>query len=199
MKSTQYILGDHFEDFNYMSEAQARAMQKNGHEIASHTMDHPNLTKLSDADMDWELGESDRLLSEKFGEIRDFATPLGASDERVLSNIKKYYRSHRNTVGDPATVGDEDINTADNFDIFQINAYTVRRSTTLDDIRNLIEHTKKRNGWLILTYHQVDDSNAFYGVSRQQLEEQLKLVHESGLRTPVMGDVLDAIGSRGRQ
>lgn len=198
IKSTQYILGDHYGEVQYLSEKQVKSMHQAGHEIASHSMTHPNLTTLTADELDWELGESDRLLTNKFGDMREFATPLGANDDMVLQHIKKYYRSHRNTVGDPTNgVADNDINVRETFDPYQINAYTVRNTTTAEDIHNLVEYTKQRKGWLILTYHQVDDSDAHYAVTKAMLDEHLALVKQSGLRTPVMGQVLDAIEAKG--
>src|SRR5690606_19508559 len=110
IKSTQYILGGHFEDYLYLSEDQVRSFQAAGHEVASHTMTHPNLTFLPDDKLTWELGESYKILSGKFGPVKDFATPLGAHNPRVVEQIKKYYRSHRNTASDPLEIEDVDIN-----------------------------------------------------------------------------------------
>lgn len=193
IKSTQYVLGDHFHDLNYLSSSQTRSMQDAGHEIASHTMSHPDLTRLSAEQLAWELGESDRELTRRFGEIREFASPLGANNKTVLAEAKKYYRSHRNTVADPEVVGDEDINVRETFDPYQINAYTVRSTTTPEDIQRLIDYTIKRKGWLVLTYHQIDDEGGYYAVTPGVLDQHLKLIRKNGVRTPTMGYVLDMI------
>lgn len=193
VKTTQYILGDHFKDANYLSEAQVRSLLQSGHEVASHTMSHPNLTTLSHESLIWELQESRRRLEAKFGRIQDVASPLGAYDERVLDVAKQYYRSHRNTAADPASIGDEDINTRENYDQYQIIAYTVRQDTTLEDIEKLVAYTKKRNGWLVLNYHQVDGSDAYYAVSKTALAQHLQIIRRYNVRIPVMGEVLSAI------
>lgn len=198
IETTQYILGGHFDDHLYVSEPQVKSLQEAGHEIASHTMTHSNLTKLPKGQMSWELKESDETLSAKFGDMREFASPLGASNDVVIEEIKKYYRSHRNTIGDPARVGDEDINVAETFDPYHINAYTISQDTTADDIRRLIDHTVKRKGWLVLTYHQVDDTDSYYAVNRQKLNEHLRIVKDSGVRAHTLGRVLDAIEQRSR-
>lgn len=196
LKSTQYILGDHFSEYGYLSKSQVRSLYENGHEIASHTMTHPDLTSLPEGTLVWELTESRRLLSQEFGSVKDIASPLGATNQQVRDRIKQTYRSHRNTASDPAVIGDEDINVKDKFDIYQINAYTIRNTTTIEDIQKLIEYTIKRKGWLVLNWHQVDKSNAHYAVTPEVLEEQLRLVHESGVKTPTMGQVLDKISAR---
>ncbi len=193
IKSTQYILGDEFENIAYMSEAQIRSMQRAGHEIASHTMSHPNLTALDDEDLTYELGQSKAILQKKFGTIRDFATPLGAYNGDVISKVEQYYRSHRNTDADPAEVDDLDVNTRAKFNQFNIIAYTVRRTTTPDDIKRLIAYTEAHNGWLVLTYHQIDTSDAHFGVTKETFEEHMRLVSSSKARFPAMGQVLDII------
>lgn len=198
IKSTQYILGDHFEDENYMSEKQVLSLQQHGHEIASHTMTHPNLTILGDDELDWELRESKYTLSTRFGTIYDLASPLGAYDERVLAVAKKYYRSHRNTAADPQTIDHKDVNIKEYFDRYEIIAYTVRQETTLEDIQKLLDYTKKHNGWLVLNYHQVDDSYQHYAVNAATLEEHLRLIARSKVRTPAFGNVLQAIESNDR-
>lgn len=192
IKTTQYVLGDEFNNYLYMSEAQIRSMQKAGHEIASHTMSHPNLTELDNKDLIFELTQSKTLLEAKFGSIKDFATPLGAYDDDVLKQVQQNYRSHRNTNADPETVDELDVNIKDYFDQYNIIAYTIRRTTTKEDLQKLISYTKKQNGWLVLTYHQVDSTDAAFGVTPEVLREQMMLVRDSGMRTPPIGAVLDA-------
>ena len=96
-------------------------------------------------------------------------------------------------------VGDEDINTSDTCDVYQMNAYTVRNTTTQEDIQRLIDYTIKRKGWLILTYHQVDNSDAHYAVTPEALDDQLQLIKDAGIKSPTMGKVLDAIAARRKQ
>ena len=74
-----------------------------GHEVASHTVNHPDLTKLSDEEIIRQVEEDRKNLSELVGyEIKGLAYPCGYVDERVISVIKektgiKYARSVRIT------------------------------------------------------------------------------------------------------
>lgn len=191
--TTQYILGAEFKNHLYLSEEQVKSIQQAGHEIASHTMTHENLTSISESDRRWELGDSKKILSEKFGPIRDFASPLGAEDDDSIDSIKQFYRSNRNTESDPEVTGSEDINLAPNFDIYSINAFSIRSDTSIEEIKALIEYTEKNNGWLVLIYHQVDYSGAVYSVTPEVLEAQLRTISESKSRLATMGRTLDAI------
>lgn len=191
--TTQYILGNHFSEKDYLSEDQVFSFQKFGHEIASHTMTHPNLTTLSESNLFWELDQSKYELTNRFGEIKDFASPLGASNPDVIGQIKSLYRSHRNTASDPATIGVEDVNTKENFDQYNIIAYAIRRDTPDEYISNLINYAKKHNYWVVLCYHQVDYSDLEFSVKPENFKRHMKIIADSGIKTPVMSDVLDAI------
>lgn len=198
IRSTQFVLGDEFHNIAYLSEAQVKDMQKQGHEIGSHSMSHPDLTSLDDEDLAWEVNKSKEILNKKLNtSVVDFASPLGAQNATTIDAIKKQYRSQRNTASDPATVGDEDINTKENFNRYNIIAYTVRASTTPRDIQTLLDYTKARNGWLVLTYHQVEDSTSYYAVPKSIFEEHMRMVSQSSLRSAPMGQTLTAIEQQG--
>ena len=74
-----------------------------GHEVASHTLNHPDLTKLEEDEIVYQVEEDRRRLSELVDyEIRGFAYPCGYVDERVISVLKektgiRYARSVRIT------------------------------------------------------------------------------------------------------
>lgn len=61
-----------------------------GHEIASHSLTHPNLTAMSDSDIAREISEDKRLLGAAIGyEVRGFAAPYGLYDERTIKHLKQ--------------------------------------------------------------------------------------------------------------
>lgn len=76
-----------------------------GHEVASHTLNHPDLTKLSDEDIVYQIEEDRKRLSELVGyEIVGLAYPCGYVDDRVVDVIKtktgiKYARTVNVTAG----------------------------------------------------------------------------------------------------
>lgn len=191
--TTQYILAGAFDDHLYFSKSQVMSMQSAGHEIGSHSLSHPNLTVLSGQQLDTEVKSSQEILSSDFGTIRHFASPLGAYNEKTIDKISKNYMSHRNTVADISEIDATDINLKRSFNIYNINAYTIEKSTTLRDLKKLIEFTRKRKGWLVLTYHQVDAGDASqYAVSPSTLKSHLNLIRKSELSTATMGEFLDA-------
>ena len=74
-----------------------------GHEVASHTVNHPDLTRLDEDGIVYQVEEDRKRLSALVGyEIHGFAYPCGYVNDRVISVIKertgiKYARSVRVT------------------------------------------------------------------------------------------------------
>lgn len=194
--STQYILAGEFENTVNVSEDQVKSFQKHGHEIASHTFDHPNLTTLNDSELHKQVVDSKQELEEKFGVIKDFAPPLGAMNEKTTNLIKKNYRSQRNTDADPITIGDEDVNTSENFNQYNIMAFTVRSTTTIEEIERMVDYAVKANAWAVITYHQIDDSESMFAVNEATFKAQMKMLFNKQIRIKTMGQILDAVEAR---
>lgn len=82
-----------FEGHDMLSWAELREMQQAGFSIGSHTMTHPDLTRLSDAGAAAELFGSKQLLEDRLGvSIDSCAYPYGRHDERIRSITGEYYR-----------------------------------------------------------------------------------------------------------
>jgi len=195
VRTTQYVLSGTFDHPDYMSLAQVKSMQDSGHDIASHTVDHPNLTSLDDEDLAFQITKSKEELEKHFGSIEDFASPLSAFDNRTMASISATYRSHRNTYSDTTDgqVNDIDVNIKTNFDRFNIYSYSITKDTTLDDIRMLIEYAKTTNGWVVLNYHQIDDSDLRYAITSDVLAEHMEYLRSTGMKLPTMREVLDIV------
>lgn len=70
---------------NALSDTQIRQLIAQGHEIESHTMSHPQLSRLSDAQLANELVRSKQSLEAQYGvPIRYLAYPYGDYDQRVI-------------------------------------------------------------------------------------------------------------------
>ncbi|MBX6334557.1 polysaccharide deacetylase family protein [Candidatus Saccharibacteria bacterium] len=197
IRTTQYIIAGALDDHQYMSVDQIKAMLRDGHEIGSHTVTHPDVSKLAAPQLGDELLNSKNELERIFGvPVIDFATPYGAYDDRSLDFIRRVYRSHRNVVGEPADGIDEwDVNVIGPFNRYNIIGVTVRRDTTVQELQKLIDYTIANNGWLVLNYHDIDDGPSVYGLDTVALERQLKYLHDTQIRIPTVGQVLDTLTS----
>jgi len=82
VKATFFVLGA---QVRIQSETVQRMFQE-GHQIGNHTWDHPNLTKLSDAQIREQLRLTDDLIAQLIGEQTPFLRPpYGAYNESVLA------------------------------------------------------------------------------------------------------------------
>jgi peptidoglycan/xylan/chitin deacetylase (PgdA/CDA1 family) len=81
-----WLGGEHEHELEPMSWEEARALVDAGWEIGSHTVSHPRLTALSDAELAAELGDSRRRCEEELGrECASIAFPYGDHDDRVVA------------------------------------------------------------------------------------------------------------------
>ena len=77
-----------------MSWSELRSLADDGVEIGSHTMSHPHLPQLGDAELDRELGEArERIESELGRACRTLAYPYGEADARVAAAARRVYEA----------------------------------------------------------------------------------------------------------
>jgi peptidoglycan/xylan/chitin deacetylase (PgdA/CDA1 family) len=70
--------------------AHVRVMIANGWEIDSHTINHPSLPSIDDAQLRYELEASKARLKKEFGlTVNFFCYPAGAYDQRVIAAVKR--------------------------------------------------------------------------------------------------------------
>ncbi len=156
IKATFYtVTADIGNGSDYMTLAQMQEIKQNpvGHEIASHSVNHPFLTSLNDATLNAELANSKtQLEAAGLGPIYDFAYPNGDYDDRVEAATKQYYISGRE--GFPKY--DYDTNNATNFNPYEVHIKRVFPTTTADEITTWVNNAKDNNEWLVLMYHRVE-------------------------------------------
>lgn len=120
-----------------------------GHEVGSHSITHPFLTKVDATTLNNELSQSKSYLEGLVGtgNIKSFATPYGDYNETVLSAIRNYYQSHRPT--------DEGYNLQNNFDVSRLKVQNMKKTTTLAEYQSWIDQAVKDKSWLVIVYHRV--------------------------------------------
>lgn len=76
---------------NYMSKAQVRELSDAGHEIGSHTWDHKNIKKFTDADWAVQIDKPTKTLETITGRrIKYFAYPFGLWNETAIAPLKAH-------------------------------------------------------------------------------------------------------------
>ncbi|MBL8121899.1 polysaccharide deacetylase family protein [Candidatus Saccharibacteria bacterium] len=190
-KSTQYILTGSLNTPDYMTTSQVRAFQTQGSEIASHTVNHFDLTTLTASQLSSELTSSQSRLRRLYGNsvATNFASPYGAYNATTVSAIKKYYGSHRSV--------DTGFNSKDNFNQYNIVVQNIEVTTTNAQVQAWVNKAKADRTWLVLVYHQVENDPATatdtYAVSTANLDAHLAYIKSTGISVQTVQQALTTV------
>jgi peptidoglycan/xylan/chitin deacetylase (PgdA/CDA1 family) len=87
-KAVAYIVSSFVGQSRYVTKEQILEMDRGGIQIASHTVDHPNLARSSFGSTMYQLVESKRWLEQLVGHpVIDFAYPSGRASAQVVSAL----------------------------------------------------------------------------------------------------------------
>lgn len=180
----------------YMTLSDLRAIHARGHEIAGHTLNHPDVTTLVDAERRHQIcDDRARLVQWGFNPV-SFAYPFGAYDSQAQAVVRSCgYKSAR-TVGGvascPACRASERLEPRDPFAILTPNSVT--NQTTLEDLQRTVTRAEdKGGGWVVLVFHKVCDNCDVKSVSPSVLSEfasWLKGRQELGTYVATVGQVM---------
>ena len=166
----------------YMGISQLKKMQQSGHEIASHSLRHCDLTQLSQVDLDYDLVNSSKILQENGFRVSGLAYPYGAYSQLISQNSRANYSYNRTS----------DVGYNDFFaDQYKIKTQNID-STTTEQLNSWLKYAKENKLWLVLVYHQVGESGG-YNVTTVNLENHLKAIRASGLPVHTVNGALATI------
>lgn len=175
----------------YMTEAQIQAFANRGDEIASHTVNHVDLTTLTPEQLDSELSQSKAALQQMFGSSAavNFASPYGASNPATTAAVQKYYATQRNT-----NVG---FNAQSSFNPYNVLVQNVVSTTTAAMVQDWVNSAKTNNTWLVLVYHEVGANigESIYRTDTAMLDAHMASVRNSGLPMVTVRQGATAINS----
>lgn len=161
--------------------SQLLEFQQAGWEIGSHTMNHPHLTTLTDAQLDYELGESQRILAQHGITAKTLVFPYNDFDARVLDYTTRYYENSRGGGG---------LNGFD-CDRYQIVSREVTATTTPEQAIAWIDDAVRNKMWLVLMMHEVvTGAPADYQYNAADLEKIVAYVATHNIPNPTMQQAL---------
>jgi peptidoglycan/xylan/chitin deacetylase (PgdA/CDA1 family) len=144
-----------------------------GHEVSNHTHTHPNLTKLSDAEIHKELIEGNAELRKHLGpdlKLESFAYPYEATDERTSAITLKYHRYNR--AGDQgAATPPYPINDARKPNFGALKAKAPTSKVSLQSWNSWVDATVREGGWFIEELHGVEDVGVKGGWEPRTIQE----------------------------
>ncbi|MDB5187397.1 MAG: hypothetical protein JWM07_869 [Candidatus Saccharibacteria bacterium] len=186
LKSTQCYATSFIEGKTQAVVNDVLAFQNSGHEICSHTVTHPFLTSTLGANLTYELQHSKQYLESITGRpVVNFASPYGDYNATVVSEIKKFYRSHRSV--------DEGYNSKDNFNAYNLRVQNVLDTTSASQIAAWIAQAKLNNTWLILVYHRVASDPGPYDSYTNVFAEHAQTISQSGITVRTYNDALNEV------
>ncbi len=133
-----------------------------GHEFASHTISHPRLSVMDEANLLYELEKSKEDILNNMGPEHTFSVecPYGTEDERVMEYMYERYEASRNRMPEPYL---EELNRGSreqpgSFDKEYVQWQRGALSdTSLDQMKAWIDTCNVHNNiWLVLVFHGVD-------------------------------------------
>jgi peptidoglycan/xylan/chitin deacetylase (PgdA/CDA1 family) len=158
-----------------------REIAKGNYEFASHTITHPYLSVLNDADMMYELQKSQQEIREQLGDKHTFSVecPYGTENERAVNAALKIYNLARNLMPDAEV---QDLNRWDEQDPGASKKDYVRwqrgplSKTSPELMKQWVDTIiKSDNIWLVLVIHGVDGIG-WEPIPHERLETYFKYI-----------------------
>jgi peptidoglycan/xylan/chitin deacetylase (PgdA/CDA1 family) len=167
---------------DYMSPSDVLALQTAGHEIGSHTQTHADLTTISAAQAQAEIvGSKADLLAMGASSVSSFAYPDGFYNQQVEQMVS----AAGYTSGRSVDIGYTNKTT----DKFALVVQTVEASTTVEQVKTWIDTAAISKTWLILVFHQIDETGAPYGTTSGVIQNIVDYLvsHNVPVRTVAQG------------
>jgi peptidoglycan/xylan/chitin deacetylase (PgdA/CDA1 family) len=189
INGTYYIISGSMTDQpDYMTAAQVKSLYTAGNEIGSHTVTHPDLTTVSQADLVTEMSQSQTTLQNLLGvPVTDFAYPYGAYNANTLAVGKQYYASQRTVNGGE--------NTKDNLDVTQLKIQEVDSDISQAQVQGWINGAIADKAWLILVYHEVavtpsDPTDDLYDTQPSDFSAEMNYLKSTQVTTDTVHQAL---------
>ena len=139
-----------------------------GHEIASHTLTHPNLNDAGEA----ELSESKQIIEKNIGqECVTIVYPYCVLGDK--SAISRYYISGRTCSGQFISS-----NPTDMFDISSMVIGDTTQNKDAKTLNSLADSAAKQNKWVVLLIHGIDNDGGYSPISSKELDQHFSYVEQ---------------------
>ncbi len=157
MRGTFFILPAYLGKTGYLTLDQVQQLQASGHEIAGHTVSHPDLTLLPTDEAQREICTGRDLLVDRGLDVRSFAYPYGAFNAAVEAIAQGCgYDSARSIGGLSSSLPAETLPPTDPFAIR--TTASVRATDTLDQLEPYVLAAEATGGWYHFVFHHVCDN-----------------------------------------
>src|SRR5215831_5445570 len=123
----------------HMNWTQINTLQKEGHDIESHSMNHTHLSKLSGVELRYEIGQSKQCLAKHGINSTVFAYPFadGSDKPNIVNMVFKYYTLAR--------AGDDPIQSLKSVNRYSIHALTQSGHKDSAKFTKFVENVNRAN------------------------------------------------------
>lgn len=166
---------------DYMNAQMIQAMHAAGHEISSHSKSHPSLPSLTATQQTNEIKGSRTVLTNLgIAPVNTFVYPMGEYNDSVVAQVKDAGYTGARTV-------DRGYNTKST-NKYLLKEQEIDGSVVFSDVKGWIDTAKTQKTWLVLTFHQIDHTGAFYGNTPELLQQIIDYVKASELEVVTLKD-----------
>jgi oligosaccharide reducing-end xylanase len=141
----------------------------NGHEVASHTVTHPNFGSITLQQQTTELKNSKDAIESHIADRKciSMAYPYCATGNDSVCG--KYYISARGCQGfiEPKTPGSY-------FNVSSIGAGNLSSLNTLSDFKSKFASVAKTNGWCVFLFHGIDSDGGYSPIASSELRRSIE-------------------------
>jgi peptidoglycan/xylan/chitin deacetylase (PgdA/CDA1 family) len=202
----------------YMNWKEIKTLNKEGHEIGSHSMNHVHLKQLSKKSIEYEVGNSKKCLNAHGIKVTSFEYPFseGSDDKTIVSIVAKYY-DFATRGNDPLMFlrcdgmmkyGQKDCRTlTDNGTPTHANKYAIRNwshdfekvqnsysdAQALRKFINVVESQSKYNkdgikAIPIIMYHGIGENKNDSATDIDLFEKEMKYLHDKKFKVITISD-----------
>jgi len=164
LKGTLFTITSSSWTAGHVSWATINQIAGQGHEIASHTVNHYYLTSLTDSDLRWQLNESQRMINRNVPSQScvSFAYPYGDLNQTVKTVTSEYYFAARGVSSREGGLNYyEDGPAWRVVDFYNIGSYAGSDNMSYSDIDGYLNAAEERHAWMTFNFHSINDSAAF--------------------------------------
>ena len=195
---------------NRMTWEEIKSLRQEGHDIASHTMNHDDLSKLPPQTVEYEVAQSKQCLLDQGINPKSFAYPFngGSDDPTVLNIVASHYDLARTATGPLAflSCGDDSECTTNKYSIMGWSHDSEKKNNAYNDQQMLDRfvqvvnsqneyNTNGVNAVPILIWHKIDNTNEEYSTSMDLFEAEMKYLYDNGFTVLTMADLVYDEGS----
>lgn len=195
IKGCSALISSQTDKYNtFLNMNQIYEMDNYGWDFLSHTVDHLDLTKLSLAEIDYQLEAGKKFYEDKGIKISGLVYPYNNYDDKVINETKKYFDA-----GFAFNYQDKPLYNTD-LTNNRYNIYRVMLENPLTDNKKIIDEAIKNNGWLVFMGHgnyyrqdvYTDDSiwPGKWGNNVQKVKDTIDYLMSKGVRIITVREAL---------